>query len=207
MNTNTREIIQRHRLEALSDGVYAIILTLLVLEMKVPEVASPHSVGALANALLHLVPKFASWIISFLMVAVIWINHHRLLGHIRHIDRTLFWLNMNLLLWTSFVPFPAALLGDYSGNPLAVFFFGMILLLNSVAFVAMRFYIFRNPALWSEHVSQPVARRLLKRSIVFGPMLYAVAASLAWVNPFAAWAMYLFIPIYFIFPSQKKTPS
>jgi uncharacterized membrane protein len=195
MNTIIKEQIQRHRLEALSDGVYAIILTLLVLEMKAPAIAAHHSVGALATALLHLAPKFASWVISFLMVAVIWINHHRLLGHVRHIDRTLFWLNMNLLLWTSFIPFPSGLLGDYSGNPLAVFFFGLILLLNSVAFVAMRLYIYRTPGLWPEHVSEVVAKRLLKRSIVFGPLLYAVAASLAWVSPLAAWAMYFFIPI------------
>lgn len=85
------------RVEAFSDGVFAIIVTLLVLEIKVPHIHQPDSVGELSAALYALLPKLISWIISFLMVCVIWVNHHRLLNQIANITHGIFWLNALLL--------------------------------------------------------------------------------------------------------------
>ena len=107
---NAPEEIHRGRVEALSDGVFAIVITLLVLEIKVPHLADHGSVAALAGALADLAPKFVSWVISFLTVCVIWMNHHRLLRLVGRFDHGLFWWNANLLLWTSFV-FPHATRG------------------------------------------------------------------------------------------------
>lgn len=100
--------------------MFAIVVTLLVLEIMVPHVANHGSVSDLLRALLDLAPKFASWVISFLTVCAIWMNHHRLFQLIGRLDRGLFWWNANLLLCTSFIPFPTALMGDYPGNRLAV---------------------------------------------------------------------------------------
>jgi uncharacterized membrane protein len=118
------EIISRGRVEALSDGVFAIVVTLLVLEITVPHVAEHDSMAELARALGMLAPKFVSWVISFVTVCVIWLNHHRLFTLVSRIDNGLFWMNANLLLWTSFITFPIALMGDYPANRLAVSFYG-----------------------------------------------------------------------------------
>lgn len=100
----------KSRVEAFSDGVFAIIVTLLVLEIKVPHLAHDASAAELATALYTLLPKLLSWVISFLMVCVIWVNHHRILDQIVHITHGIFWFNALLLLCYSFIPFPTALL-------------------------------------------------------------------------------------------------
>ena len=138
------EIIGRGRLEALSDGVFAIVVTLLVLEIKVPHVAEHDSMAELGRALLTLAPKFISWVISFVTVCVIWLNHHRLFTAVSRMDHGLFWLNANLLLWTSFIPFPTALMGDYPTSNLAVSFYGLVMFLMSLAFVLLRVHILRH---------------------------------------------------------------
>src|SRR5881397_539398 len=90
------------RIEAFSDGVFAIVVTLLVFEP---------------------LPKFLSWLISFIIVCKFWLNHHHVLGLARHADYGMVWLNALFLMSQSFVPFPTALMGEYPGNPLAVPFF------------------------------------------------------------------------------------
>ena len=124
----------KSRVEAFSDGIFAIIITLLILEIKVPHIKSPESIGELTESLLHLAPKFIAWVISFLSVAVIWVNHHRIFESLKHINHAVFWLNANLLLWVSFIPFPTALMGDYPNNKLAVSFFGLSSLMMGIAF-------------------------------------------------------------------------
>ena len=97
------------RLEAFSDGVFAIAITLLVLEVPVPEAES----GRLAEALLHQWPSYASYVVSFLIIGIIWVNHRAMFEQIRRIDRMVLFLNLLLLLCVAFVPFPTGLLADY----------------------------------------------------------------------------------------------
>jgi uncharacterized membrane protein len=192
------------RLEAFSDGVFAIVVTLLVLELRVPQITVPQSVDELAAALLALLPKLISWIISFAVTCVIWLNHHRLLDTFRGINHGLFWMNALLLLWVSFVPFPTALLGDYPANPLAVSFYGVALSLMGLSFVAMRWYVLTHAELLKDEVDRRAFRASTRLSFIFGAALYLIAALLAWVQPVFAFAIYLFIPIYFIFPRAMQ---
>jgi uncharacterized membrane protein len=122
------------RIEALSDGVFAIVVTLLVLELKVPALTDHASVSELAHALVDLPPKFVSWLISFIIVCKFWLNHHHILGLARHADYATVWLNSLFLLGQSFIPFPTALAGEYPTNPLAVSFFGFVFALNAFLF-------------------------------------------------------------------------
>lgn len=196
--------IGRGRVEALSDGVFAIVVTLLVLEIKVPHVAVHDSLSELARALLALAPKFVSWVISFVTVCVIWLNHHRLFKLMARIDNGLFWWNANLLLWTSFIPFPTALMGDYPTNKLAVSFYGWVMCLMALGFVLMRWHMHRKPALVQEHVDRAVFRSGTAWSIGLGPVAYAVGAGLAWVNELAALICYGAIALYFVFPHSVR---
>jgi uncharacterized membrane protein len=101
------------RTEAFSDAVFAIIVTLLVLELKVPHLKDVTSVGELSRQLIELMPKFVSWLIAFVIVCKFWLNHHHLLSLARHANYGMMWLNSLFLLGQSFIPFPTALAGEY----------------------------------------------------------------------------------------------
>ena len=192
------------RIETFSDGVFAIIVTLLVLELKVPHIEEVKSPVELIKALISLAPKFLSWIISFLLVCVVWINHHRLLDQFKGINNGMFWANANLLMWCSFVPFPTALIGDYPENKLALFFFGISLSLTAFAFTIMRLYATKHQGLLNDFVDIKVFKQGTKLSFIYGTLAYWIAASLAWINPMISFAIYFLIPVYFIFPKASK---
>ena len=132
------------RIEAFSDGVFAIIVTLLVLELKVPALKEHASAAELAHQLVELLPKFLSWLISFIIVCKFWLNHHHVLGLARHADYAMVWLNSIFLLGQSFIPFPTAVVGEYPNNRLAVSLFGCVFALNTLLFMALYAYIVRN---------------------------------------------------------------
>ena len=186
------------RTEALSDGVFAIVLTLLVLELHVPRLADPHSVPELARDLVAIAPKFISWVISFLTVMVIWVNHHRNFKSLRAVDNTLLWHNAHLLLWTSILPFPTALMGDYHHNPLGVSLYGLCMACTALAFAMLRSHVLAHWHLAKEHMDREVYRKGLRISILMGPVAYTVGAILAWVYEPAAFILYSLIVVYFV---------
>ena len=196
----------KSRVETFSDGVFAIIITLLILEIKVPEIQQPESVGELSEKLMMLTPKFVAWVISFLTVAVIWVNHHRIFEAIKHINHGIFWVNANLLLWVSFLPFPTALMGDYPHNKLAVSFFGISSLLMGTAFTIFRFYMWKHPEL-TNGFSKDELWQGVKNVLLFGISLYSIGTATAWIHPYIAFAFYAFITVYFMFPSSTALPQ
>lgn len=192
------------RVEAFSDGVFAIIVTLLVLEIKVPHIADHHSMNELFIALFGLLPKFASWMISFFTVCVIWVNHHRLINSFTGINHGLFWWNAFLLFWVSFIPFPTAVLGDYSSNQTAVLFYGIIMSMMALTFSLMRIYVLKNKSLLVSSMDISEFKKGTILSLIFGPCLYMFGAILSFVHPFISFIIYLGIALYFIFPHATK---
>lgn len=190
----------KSRVETFSDGIFAIIVTLLVLEIKVPHIENHSSVAELASALWNLAPKVIAWIISFFTVCVIWVNHHRIFESMKTIDQPFFWLNANLLLWCSLIPFPTALMGDYPHNPLAVSSYGVVSLLMGIAFTLIRLYMWKHHEI--THVSKDELWRGVKNVIIFGPTPYLIGMICAWFYPLLAVALYAFVTIYFIFPKN-----
>lgn len=193
----------KSRLEAFSDGVFAIVVTLLVLELRTPHLKVDDSALELTAALIALAPKFISWVISFAIVCVIWLNHHRLLDQFKGVTHGVFWTNALLLLTVSFIPLPTALLGDYPRNALAVSLFGVALMLMGSAFVVMRIYALANRNVLKDDVQCDEFKAGTRRTIVFGPALYLTGAAIAWLLPPLAFAIYAFIPIYFIVPRSS----
>lgn len=187
------------RVEALSDAIFAIIITLLVLEIKVPHIVERTSVEELSIALAGLLPKVLSWIMSFLMLCVIWVNHHRLLTRVRVVTHGLFWLNANLLLWCSFIPFPTALMGDYTQNPVSHFVFGGILALAAAGFTLLRLYMLRHPETLSEDTDMDAFRAATRRSLLLGPAAYTIGAVSSLLHPYLAFSIFLFIPLFHLF--------
>jgi uncharacterized membrane protein len=101
-----------NRIEAFSDGVFAIIVTLLVLDLKIPTLHDPKNVAELCQQLSALAPKFFSWLISFIIVCKFWLNHHHILSLARYATYGMVWINSIFLMFQSFVPFPTALMGE-----------------------------------------------------------------------------------------------
>jgi uncharacterized membrane protein len=189
--------LRLNRLEAFSDGVFAIIVTLLVLELKAPQLHVPGSVQELANYLWELLPKFLSWMISFVIVCKFWLNHHHVLGLARHANYSLVWLNAIFLMFQSFIPFPTALMGEYAVNPLAVSLFGMVMAFNTLLFIALHTYILRH--LLKPELAGEQDPHIIRKSFI-GVFSYLLGATLAWFSVYAGFVMYLLTPLFFIVP-------
>ncbi len=205
MSETESDYFSKARVETFSDGIFAIIVTLLVLELQVPEIENHNSIDELLTALIHLLPKIFSWMVSFLIVCVIWVNHHRMFEQLKIVTHGFFWLNANLMLWCSFIPFPTALMGDYVNNPISLFTFGIILALMAFSFYLMRLNILKNNYVLKENIDLAQYKVATKKSLVFGPMLYSIGAACSFIHPYLAFAMYFFIPLYFIFYNSSKT--
>jgi uncharacterized membrane protein len=189
------------RIEAFSDGVFAIIVTLLVLELKVPTIKDHANVGELAHQLIELLPKFLSWLISFIIVCKFWLNHHHVLGLARHADYGLVWMNSIFLMGQAFIPFPTALLGEYATNPLAVSFFGCVFAINTLLFMALHAYIVR-------HVGKPELVAMEHPHVIGWSFIsvasYLLGAAAAWFSVYVAFVIYAITPLFFITPVQKR---
>jgi uncharacterized membrane protein len=194
----------KNRVEAFSDGVFAIIVTLLVLEIKVPHIETHNSNADLLKALLALFPKFISWIISFFTVCVIWVNHHRLFKIFHVFNHGLFWWNALLLMWCSFIPFPTAVLGDYPNNQTAVLLYGIVMMLMALTFSLMRIYVSNKKSLLNPEVDIRKFKKGTIFSIIFGPVLYFIGAIVSFIHPYLSFAIYFGIAIYFIFPHSTE---
>ena len=186
------------RVEAFSDGVFAIIVTLLVLEIKVPHIELDDSGAQLWSALTPLLPKVLSWVLSFLMLCVIWVNQHRIMSQIANITHGIFWLNTVLLLVCSFIPFPTALLGDYPMNPVSSLVFGLVMALMAFAFNLLRWQALHDPNVLKADVNRIQFRRAAWQAFLFGPVLYGTGALLSFLSPWLSLAVFAFVPFYFI---------
>ncbi|HEY6254855.1 MAG TPA: TMEM175 family protein [Xanthobacteraceae bacterium] len=187
------------RIEAFSDGVFAVAVTLLVLDLKVPVLQDHADVRELGQALLDQLPKFVSWLISFVIVCKFWLNHHHVLGLARHADYGFVWLNSIFLLGQSFIPFPTAMVGEYPGNPLAVSFFGCVFALNTFLFMGLHAHIERR--LIKPELAALQDPHGFRKGLV-GPLSYLIGAAAAWVYTPAAFVIYALTPIFYITPPQ-----
>ncbi len=193
--------LQLTRIEAFSDGVFAIVVTLLVLELKVPSLRDLQSATELAHHLLELLPKFLSWLISFIIVCKFWLNHTHVLGLARHATYGMVWLNSIFLMFQSFIPFPTAMMGDYADNPLAVSLFGLVMAVNTLLFIALHAYIVAN--LMKPEMANTQDPHVIRNSFV-GVASYSIGAIAAWRSVYAAFLVYLLTPLFFLVPPAGR---
>ncbi|WP_218081355.1 TMEM175 family protein [Anthocerotibacter panamensis] len=140
-DTLKSEGLSTSRIEAFSDGVFSIVITLLILEMKLPALSYAQAEVTLLPQLLALGPKLLSYVISFLVIGTYWVAHHNAFQYAERGNRILMWLNMIFLMCLSSIPFPTALLGDYAPLPVAVATYGLTMLVTAIIFNAMWWYI------------------------------------------------------------------
>jgi uncharacterized membrane protein len=183
------------RLAAFSDGVIAIIITIMVLELKLPEAASHGEVWS--SFLEPLAPKLAIYALSFTIVGTMWINHHQLLAAVRRGSPQLLWMNLLLLFCMSLIPLATSFLGEHPLLPRAISFYALILAASAAVFSLLRYSLGR----MSEHdrSEMPFRRATLVRSFA-STLLYTAAAILAAYAPTAALALTVFVPLMFNIP-------
>lgn len=185
------------RVEQFSDGIFAIIITLLVLDLKVPEIENVTSSIELFFALINILPNFLSWLLSFFTIITIWINHHKIFEYLRSLNYYVFSINAFLLICICFIPFPTALMGRYFNNKLAVFIYGITFGLMELSFYAMKEYIIRANFLLKDDIDKEKLKKESSYSFIVGPLLYFIAAILSIVHPAISLCIYLVVPIYF----------
>jgi uncharacterized membrane protein len=190
------------RLEMFSDGVFAIVITLLVLEIRVPDISSSVTSSQFVYALIQLWPKFYVFILSFAVIYIIWMNHHQTFNMIIKSNRALMMLNGLLLFFTVLVPFPTALVGEYPFQPAASIIYGAVMALLAFSHLILYRYITKN-RLIDESIPQDVVEKGFERALI-GPLVYATGAICALIFIPASYIIYTLITIYYLFPGSTK---
>ncbi len=180
------------RIEAFSDGVLAIIITIMVLEMKVPH-------GADLTVLAPLLPVFLSYILSFVTVGIYWNNHHHMFQAVKHINGNVLWANLHLLFWLSMLPFATGWMGENHFAPLPAAVYGFDLLMCGVAYYILVRTLIRN------HGRDSDFARALGRDIKgkISPVAYLAAIPLAFVSPWISMGLYAAVAAMWLIPDRR----
>ncbi|HEV2721313.1 MAG TPA: TMEM175 family protein [Thermoanaerobaculia bacterium] len=182
----------KNRLEAFSDGVIAILITIMVLELKVPH-------GTDLAALRPMLPTFLAYVLSFVVLAIYWNNHHHMLHATRHVSGGVLWANVHLLFWLSLIPFTTAWMGENEFAPLPTAAYGAVLLLAAMAYLILQTTIIASGAMAAEVVA--ALRDDWKGKI--SATLYAAAVPLAFVHRAIAGALYAIVALIWLVPDRR----
>ena len=184
--------MSKGRLEAFSDGVIAIIITIMVLELKAPHEAN-------WEAIRPLIPILLSYVLSFVNVGIYWVNHHHLFQVVKQVDGRVLWANMHLLFWLSLIPFGTIWMGETNFTTWAVAAYGFVLLMCAIAYTILTI------ALLAVHDKESVLATAIgqdtKGKISLG--IYVIAVPLAFVNSWISCALYVLVAIIWFVPDRR----
>jgi uncharacterized membrane protein len=180
------------RLEAFSDGVIAIIITIMVLELKVPH-------GATLEALAPLWPVFLSYVLSFVYVAIYWNNHHHMMHAVKHVNGAILWSNMHLLFWLSLTPFTTGWMGENHFGAIPVAVYGIGLLMNAIAYTILVRALVNRHGRDSEFAARIGSDLKGKVSLA----LYVTAVVVSLLNPWISLAIYTSVAVLWLIPDKR----
>src|SRR5208282_4077410 len=182
----------KNRLEAFSDGVLAIIITIMVLELKVPHAAE-------LAGLKPLLPVFASYVLSFIYVGIYWNNHHHMFHSTRHVTGGILWANLHLLFWLSLFPFTTGWMGENHLAPTPTAVYGFVLLIAALAY-----YILQRAIIASQGRDSLLAAAIGKDwKGKLSPILYFIAIPLAYVSSWISNALFVFVALIWLVPDRR----
>ena len=195
------------RLEAFADGVFAIAITLLILEIRLPAAVSSTQTG-LFKTLASLWPSYLGYAVSFVIIGIMWINHHNLCRLIDRIDHNFIVLNLLLLLCVAFTPFPTRVLAEYltsnAARVTAVAFYGATFTLTAIVYNFVWWYAARDRRLLRSTVSEQMARAITRRYVA-GPLMYFVATVLAFVSVPLSLGVVIGLAVLFLLPYRSQS--
>jgi uncharacterized membrane protein len=190
--------MEKNRLEAFSDGVIAIIITIMVLELKVPELKEHGRHAGLAD-LKPLLPVFLSYVLSFIYVGIYWNNHHHMFQSTKHVTGGILWANLHLLFWLSLFPFSTAWLGDNHFEPTPTAAYGVILLCAAIAYTILQHWIIKNQGSHSILATAVGRDKKGKLSMV----LYCAAILFSFVHPWISNGIYVLVAAIWFIPDRR----
>lgn len=192
------------RIATFSDGVISIIITIMVLGLKLPVLPNDFTNADLWMAAYQLAPQLLAYALSFLIIAIFWVNHHNFFHSLRTIDGKLVWINNLLLFWLSLVPLATAFLGGHPTQPAALMVFGFLLMMAAACFPLMSYYTIYKGHLTHDDVSMDLRRQTFRWSLP-GFILYLLAILVAPLSVWASWVILLIAPIYYLLPHRDRT--
>jgi len=180
------------RLEAFTDGVLAIIITIMVLELKVPH-------GGNFEDLKPLLPIFSSYVLSFIYLAIYWNNHHHMMQTVKQVNGSILWANMHLLFWLSMIPFVTGWMGENHFTIASVFLYGIVLLLSSIAYWILQKNIIK------KHGKDSILVKALGKDLKgkLSPILYILGSVSAFINIWISGAIYILVAIIWLVPDSR----
>ncbi len=185
--------MEKTRLEAFSDGVLAIIITIMVLELKVPT-------SATWSVLFDLWPVASSYVLSFIFIGIYWGNHHHLLHTVKNVNASIIWGNLNLLFWLSLIPFATAWMGENHFSPNTVVFYAILLLLCGISYSILQRAIFNTQRPGD---TLKAAFMKMERKGIFSVVAYTAAIPMAFVNTIISYLLFLTVSIVWIIPDKS----
>jgi uncharacterized membrane protein len=184
--------MNKGRLEAFSDGVLAIVITIMVLEIKVPH-------GDDLAALQPLIPVALSYVLSFIYLGIYWNNHHHMMQTVRSVSGDVLWANLHLLFWLSLVPFATGWMGENHFAPVPMALYGVILLMAAIAYFILQNRIIRN-----QGPDSLLARAVGNdRKGKISPILYLIAIASCWISEWIAAAIYVLVALMWLIPDRR----
>jgi len=184
-----------NRIEALTDGVFAIVMTLLVLDISIPEIVRSSVQAELPGRLLELWPKFYSYVLSFVVLGLMWISHRRIFHYIKRSNTGLLWINIIFLMFVALIPFSTSLLGDYRMEQLTFMVYGI----NLFLIFAMMFILWTYATGKYRLVDSEIDPRLVKKrklSIITPSLIIVLTIGISFVNVIAAFAILVLMLVY-----------
>ena len=184
--------MNKTRLEAFSDGVLAITITIMVLEFKVPE-------GHTYLDFIPLLPKFLGYVLSFIYVGIYWNNHHHMMHIVKQVNGAILWANLHLLFWLSLIPFTTAWIGDHNFAAFPMMFYGIILLMSAIAFFILQKVIIKsqgNNSILKEALGVDYKGKA-------SPILYLIAVLFANYYPMVSGGIYIFVALMWLVPDNR----
>jgi uncharacterized membrane protein len=184
--------MKKERLEAFSDGVLAIIITIMILEIKVPK-------GDNLIDLKPLIPIFLSYVLSFIYLGIYWNNHHHMMHTVKHVTGDILWANLHLLFWLSLVPFATGWIGENHFTPVPMALYGIILLMAAVAYYILQTRIISN------HGPDSILSKAIGKDIKgkISPILYILAIGLGWISPWISGGIYILVALIWVIPDKR----
>jgi uncharacterized membrane protein len=194
-------LMSSQRVEAFSDAVFAIAATLLVLDLAVPPREGRRD-GGLATALGHQWPAYFAYLVSFLVIGIIWVNHHTVFAKVRRVDRPVLFVNLALLLIVSALPFPTRMLAEYltagRDSHTAAAVYSVTMTAMGLTYAGLWLVVTRNSALLQEYLDRAASRAALGR-FALGNVVYLATIGLAFVNAIATLAVHAVVALYYCF--------
>jgi len=184
--------MNKNRLEAFSDGVFAIIITIMVLELKVPH-------GTEFSSLKPVIPVFFSYVLSFIYLGIYWNNHHHMMHTVKKVSGSILWANLHLLFWLSLIPFVTGWMGEnnFAATPMALY--GINLLMAAIAYYVLQTMILRI------HGRDSILAKAIGRDLKgkMSPVLYTIAILSTFVNDWIAGAIYVLVALIWLIPDKR----